>query len=236
MREPKYLRIKNDLKQQIISGKFENGDRFYTEAELIKRYDVSSITVIRSLNDLVKEGYLVRKQGKGTFISRARKGKLVEFSDIECFPINSETTTVLAVEKGNNPYYLEKLNLSKHDCYYKISRLRHAGDRPFIYHESYIPEQYVLHPNKAITQFSSIYQRFKVDFDIHMGDEWYQETNEIRLDSPHHVKEHLQLQPDEPVVYQIKTTWQQESKQVLEYIETYKHWQFYKFELTANRP
>lgn len=236
MKEPKYLRIKNDLKQQIISGQFENGDRFYTEAELIKRYDVSSITVIRSLNDLVKEGYLMRKQGKGTFVSRARKGKLVEFSDIECFPINSEITTVLSAEKGNDPYYLEKLHLNKNDCYYKISRIRHAGEQPYIYHESYIPEQYILHPNKSMAQFNSIYQRFKRDFDIHMGDEWYQETNEIRLDYPEHIKKHLQLNDQEPVVFQLKTTWHQDHDQVLEYIETYKHWQFYKFELTANRP
>ena len=33
---PKYQHIKDELKQQIISGKFENGDKFYTEAELIK--------------------------------------------------------------------------------------------------------------------------------------------------------------------------------------------------------
>ena len=43
---PKYQHIKDELKQQIISGKFENGDKFYTEAELIKIYDVSSITAV----------------------------------------------------------------------------------------------------------------------------------------------------------------------------------------------
>ena len=46
-------------------------------------YDVSSITVVRALNDLAKDGYIVRQQGKGTFVSRARKHKLVEFSDVE---------------------------------------------------------------------------------------------------------------------------------------------------------
>ena len=61
---PKYQHIKDDLKQQIISGKFENGDKFYTEAELIKIYNVSSITVVRALNDLASDGYIVRQQGK----------------------------------------------------------------------------------------------------------------------------------------------------------------------------
>lgn len=35
---------------KLSQGKFENGDKFYTEAELIKIYDVSSITVVRALN------------------------------------------------------------------------------------------------------------------------------------------------------------------------------------------
>ena len=38
---PKYQQIKDELKQQIISGKFENGDKFYTEAELIQMFNVS---------------------------------------------------------------------------------------------------------------------------------------------------------------------------------------------------
>ena len=51
---PKYQYIKDELKNKIISGQFESGDKFYTEAELIAMYDVSSITVVRALNDLAK--------------------------------------------------------------------------------------------------------------------------------------------------------------------------------------
>ena len=80
---PKYQYIKDELKNKIISGQFASGDKFYTEAELIAMYDVSSITVVRALNDLAKDGYIVRQQGKGTFVSRARKHKLVEFSDVK---------------------------------------------------------------------------------------------------------------------------------------------------------
>ena len=51
---PKYQYIKDELKNKIISGQFASGDKFYTEAELIAMYDVSSITVVRALNDLAK--------------------------------------------------------------------------------------------------------------------------------------------------------------------------------------
>ncbi len=52
---PKYQYIKDELKNKIISGQFASGDKFYTEAELIAMYDVSSITVVRALNDLAKD-------------------------------------------------------------------------------------------------------------------------------------------------------------------------------------
>ena len=134
MKVPKYQLIQNSLRQQIISGKFENGDKFYTEAELTKLYNVSSITVIRAVNELVKDGYLIRQQGKGTFVSRSRKGRLVEFSDVEIFPLENEQVIVLACQKGNDTRILEKLNLDKNDYYYKIVRIRKADGIPFIYH------------------------------------------------------------------------------------------------------
>ena len=47
---PKYLQIENELKKEIISGKFKYGDKFYSEAQLKDKFNVSSITVIRSNN------------------------------------------------------------------------------------------------------------------------------------------------------------------------------------------
>lgn len=234
MKVPKYQRIQNDLRQQIISGKFENGDKFYTEAELTKLYNVSSITVIRAVNELVKDGYLIRQQGKGTFVSRSRKGRLVEFSDIEVFPLETETVTVLSCEKGNAPEFLEKLELGTHDFYYKIVRVRRANGTPFIYHTSYIPERYIQQPAAPLEHFQSIYQRFKLDFNIHMSEEPFVETNEIAFPSPNEVATALELTDNAPTVLQIKCTRNSASDEIVEYTETYKLWKFYKFEITAN--
>ena len=109
---PKYQYIKDELKNKIISGQFASGDKFYTEAELIAMYDVSSITVVRALNDLAKDGYIVRQQGKGTFVSRARKHKLVEFSDVEVFETKDDKVTVLSIERGNKLSYLDYAEIS----------------------------------------------------------------------------------------------------------------------------
>ncbi|MGT2866098.1 GntR family transcriptional regulator [Streptococcus fryi] len=235
MRVPKYQLIQNDLKKQIISGKFENGDKFYTESELSKLYNVSSITVIRAMNELVKDGYLVRQQGKGTFVSRSRKGKLVEFSDIEIFPLKNESVTVISIEKGNDDFYLDKLGLDKNDFYYKIVRLRSVGSQPYLYQQSYIPERYILTPNAKPSHFQSVYQRFKLDFNIHMSEEPFVETNEIALPTPDHIAKALKLGEDEPSILQIRTTRQNGTDEHLEYIESYKHWKYFKFEISVNK-
>ncbi|HFI0151252.1 TPA: GntR family transcriptional regulator [Streptococcus suis] len=235
MKVPKYQLIQNDLRQQIISGKFENGDKFYTEAELTKIFNVSSITVIRAVNELVKDGYLVRQQGKGTFVSRSRKGKLVEFSDIEVFSLDNEEVTVLSCEQGNDATILEKLELDKNDSYFKITRIRTADGQPYIYHQSYIPKRYIQNRQAGLEHFKSIYQRFKLDFNIHMSEEPYVETNEVAFPAPKDVAEQLKLKKAEPAILQVKTTRKNGSEEVLEYVETYKHWKFFKFEIAANK-
>lgn len=235
MKVPKYQLIQNDLRQQIISGKFENGDKFYTEAELTKLYNVSSITVIRAVNELVKDGYLVRQQGKGTFISRSRKGKLIEFSDIELFPLTQDKVYVLSCEKGNDPVILSKLELDRHHTYYKIVRVRKAEGKPYIFHQSYIPERYIQQPDAPLFHYTSIYQRFKLDFNIHMSEETYTETNQVVFPTPDVAAKALDMQEPTPSILQIKTTRLSTTGDILEYIETYKHWEFYKIELTANK-
>ena len=67
--EPLYMRIKDDIKTDIKNGKYKKGDKIPTEPELSSAYDVSRITVRRAIEELSSEGYLIKKQGRGTFVS-----------------------------------------------------------------------------------------------------------------------------------------------------------------------
>lgn len=66
---PKYQRVKRQLIREIESGKFPPGSAFPSEYQLLELFDVSRPTLIRSLTELVNEGYLTRQRGKGTFVS-----------------------------------------------------------------------------------------------------------------------------------------------------------------------
>jgi GntR family transcriptional regulator len=61
--------IKNDLKEQIQSGKYKPGDQIPSESSLCQTYQVSRISARRALNDLECEGFIKRIPGKGSFVS-----------------------------------------------------------------------------------------------------------------------------------------------------------------------
>ncbi len=69
---PLYHRLKSDLIRDIQSNKWNVGDKIPSEADLAVEHGVSRITVRQAISDLVSMGYLVRHQGKGTFVAKRR--------------------------------------------------------------------------------------------------------------------------------------------------------------------
>ncbi len=63
-----HYQLTNVLREDIQSGEWNIGDLFPTDREIMERYNVSATTVRRAIMQLVSEGWLERKRGKGTFI------------------------------------------------------------------------------------------------------------------------------------------------------------------------
>ena len=78
---PKYEIIKQNILKEIDEGKFKPGSKIYSEGDLKKIYQVSNTTVVKALNDLVAEGYLIRRQGEGTFVRKNMLHRKVSFSE-----------------------------------------------------------------------------------------------------------------------------------------------------------
>lgn len=66
---PLYLQLKEILCQEILAGRWREGEKIPTENELVDVYQVSRVTVRRAVSELVAQGRLVRHPGKGTFVS-----------------------------------------------------------------------------------------------------------------------------------------------------------------------
>lgn len=232
---PKYLQIENELKKEIIAGKFKYGDKFYSEAQLKEKFNVSSITVIRSVKDLVKAGYLVRHQGKGTFISRSRKDKLVRLSDNEIYSKKQEEdhVEVLKLQEENKSEILEKLNLPHQESYYYIERLRLVGDTPFMLHRSYIPAKFINKEKaKNPDNYRSIYEMLQKDKQLYLFDEPFTETDSIvKADSD--ISKQLKIDEGYPVVRQIKKTILDTTGEVVELVVGYKRCDYFSLSFSS---
>jgi len=54
---------------QGMAAVLSPGDRFPSQTELMRRFGVSDRTVLRSLEDLQRAGWIVRKRGSGTYVA-----------------------------------------------------------------------------------------------------------------------------------------------------------------------
>lgn len=66
---PLYQQVFEEIKGAIEAGDYVPKERIPSEPELSERYGVSRITVRRAVEELCAEGYLVKQQGRGTFVS-----------------------------------------------------------------------------------------------------------------------------------------------------------------------
>lgn len=66
---PLYYQLETILRQRIFSGDFELKAPLPSEEALGQEYNVSRITVRQALASLEREGLIVRRRGKGTFVS-----------------------------------------------------------------------------------------------------------------------------------------------------------------------
>lgn len=66
----KHLDITNTLRQEILSGRYADSERFPSEVALSRRFDTSRPTVERALRALKAEGLLSTRVGSGAFITK----------------------------------------------------------------------------------------------------------------------------------------------------------------------
>jgi len=70
-KEKLYVQIYSIILDKIESREWTSGSQIPPEDELCRIYDVSKVTVREAIQELVREGYLTRHQGKGTFVAYA---------------------------------------------------------------------------------------------------------------------------------------------------------------------
>lgn len=141
---PMYKQIKEILRTEITAGDADPSTPM-TEAQLLERFGVSRAPIRQALSDLTQEGFVYRKQGKGTFpvvgarVDRPadiRPGGLFQFlADSGLKP----TSTVSAPERVVPPGHVQRrLSLPEDESVLHFTRLMSVDDSPLVDADIYI--------------------------------------------------------------------------------------------------
>jgi DNA-binding LacI/PurR family transcriptional regulator len=69
---PKYRQIFDNLKEAIMAGQYQAGQRLPSESEFVKVFSTSRLTVNRALRELQVQGLIERRVGSGSYVSAAK--------------------------------------------------------------------------------------------------------------------------------------------------------------------
>lgn len=139
-----YLQVFEILKTRIENNEWPVGSQIPVEEELCKTFEVSKATIRLAVLELVRQGYLNRRQGRGTFVCERpdRQGAAMSASFSAIMPENDPGLAIsILAQTVMMPVddLAARLDISddKHLIY--IKRLAVRGDEPVMLQESFIP-------------------------------------------------------------------------------------------------
>lgn len=139
---PLYYQLKESILTALKNKEFEVGEKLPSERELADYHNVSRMTVKKAVDILVDNGYLVRKQGSGTFVSDYQKNHFI--SPILSFSKEMKNmgvdyrSKILSFEKIKSKRASLKLNLSRNELLFHLERLRLIENKIFLLENTYL--------------------------------------------------------------------------------------------------
>ena len=146
---PVYYQLKNDFIKKIANGTWKAGECISSERELCEIYGVSRMTIRQAIGELVQEGILTRKKGKGTFVYQK---DMMSFTEMIKQSGRVLETKVVEFEIIDTPEDIQDIFIL--DKLYKITRKRIVDNECIALETVYIPVDYCGHVNKEMLEGS----------------------------------------------------------------------------------
>lgn len=168
---PLYHQLKQIIEEKIGLGEWKTGDKILSENELRQMYAISRNTVQRALDELVQEGVLERKQGKGTFVAKPKIDQpltgFYSFSKVIADQGMRPKDIILDVRTVPAEYKItRRLKIRQNDEVISLQRLRTANDDPIILETSYLPRVLVKKLSRVDLEQYSLYDLLEKKYGI----------------------------------------------------------------------
>lgn len=152
VREPAYLQLVNILSDQISQGDYLPGSRLPSESELCRRYQVSPMTVRRSIKTLLDLGLITTIKGSGTYVRipdlKGVTFGLEEFHNVFNDKKRTKVEVLEAIIIKADKAAARRLEIAEGDRTILIKRVLIRDGDPIIYHR----EQLIYDPYLPIVE------------------------------------------------------------------------------------
>jgi GntR family transcriptional regulator len=214
---PLYHQLKEILKASIAAGVWKANEMIPSENELAATYNVAVGTVKKALAELSREGFILRRQGLGTFVARPDFGRsFFRFFRFDVNPRGEEgvipISKVLFSGSIRPPSRArEVLRLSGRERVLHIQRLRAFNDLPLMYEDLYLPERIFAGLEKMDITRELLYPIYDSSFNTPVI--WADEFLEPHL-ATSDVAGHLQIKAGDPVIFLERIAYTFEDKPI----------------------
>lgn len=182
---PLYYQIYRNIKKKITDGELKSGEILPSEYEYCDIFNVSRLTIRKALEELYREGLIVRSRGRGTFVSENKreeiltklKGFTEELKSRGQRP-SSKTLEKSLVEPPIE--VIDKFGITEDTPVLFLKRLRLADDIPMAIESGYYNislDPRILKIMNLDMENHSLYSFFKNDLELKMR--YADETIEI---------------------------------------------------------
>lgn len=141
---PLYLQVRDVLVGRVATGVWKAGNLIPNEVEIAREFGVSVGTVRKALGTLEGERLVVRRQGRGTFVTDQTSADLaVRFSNIYSAGGQRITGTIEQASANTSiadPTECRRLRLSPIDSVIRVARTRALDGRIFMTERVALPQ------------------------------------------------------------------------------------------------
>ena len=147
---PLYYQLYTSVLADIRSGALKQGDMLAPETQLMEKYKVSRYTVRRALENLAREGYLVRTKSKGTIVNNSSptdgyRNRVKGFSALSKgnIPVALSSKVLVASVIEPPEYVREALKLDAGSKVFYLKRVRSIEGKPNVYVENWLDYRFI---------------------------------------------------------------------------------------------